>query len=274
MTASPYPSTVVFDGAKNSWIGQIEFEKITGSSDDPPWNINITALGETRSFPVETWEEIAPGLWEGYLWTTNGERGQKFTVRPTLPRDAESAISLQGTNIRIPMPVELLSYIHSSDGGFTMPELYALTDDDGFVATMLLSAPTGLYVRYASMWHDLTDPDVVDGLNVHEVAPTALDLYDERERQGQLPNVTSMLSLEGGDLGITVELIGGDATEMPPTNPEQIVTASGAVVDVPKLKGPDDVEAALAAAADNPEIQWWVERRLRMLGIETELPWS
>lgn len=260
-------------GGTETWIGnRIFFEDNAAGPESPPKVLVLQGMNDERSWPVEELEQVSHEEWKGLLWNETGEDYVPFHIRATLPRDAEASVTMEGFPLNIPLPVELIGHIHAS-GDFAMPELFAMTDDDGFVATMMLSAPTGLYVRYASMWHDLTDPDVVDGLNVHEVAPAALELYDARERQGQLPNVSSMLSLEGGDLGITVDQIGGDATEIPGAS-EEIVTASGATVTVPTLRGPDDVPAAVAAAADNPEIQWWVERRLRVLGIETDLPWS
>lgn len=273
-----YPATIIQHVPRGDefWIGEIRMEKIDAPN-SPPWVMISKALYEERSWPVEIFDEITPGEWEGLIWNETGENHVSFRVRATLPRDAEVAMSMQGSGLQIPLPVELLAYIHRTDGSFPMPELYACTDDDGFVATMLLSAPTGLYVRYAQMWHPVTDGDVIDGMTVHNVAATALDLFDEREREGQLPNVTSMLAEHGDVTGEMVEIPGGTpdpaSTDEAPVTTEQVVTASGAVLTVPALRRPEDVAQAIAAAAENPDIQWWVERRLVALGIEADLPW-
>jgi hypothetical protein len=268
------PTTVILQPriGDQFWIGEVEMIK-EGGINAPPWVLVVKALGEERSWPVEIFDEISPGQWEGLLWNEEGEHHVPFRVRQTLPRDAEVAMSMQGSGLQIPMPIELIDHIHSSSGDFTMPQLFALTDDDGFVATMLLSAPTGLYVRYSSMWHPVTDNTVIENLNVHEVAATALDLFDEREREGQLPAVTSMLT--GKNPGEMVEITGaplepGEAT----VETERVVTASGSVLTVPALRRPEDAAEAIAAAADNPDLQWWVERRLAALGLEVDVPWS
>src|SRR5690606_296757 len=118
------------------------------AGDAPPWVVTIAANGEVRSFPVESWEKLAPGIVAGALWGgPEGGLAERFTVRPTSHRDAELSIALKGAGVDIPLPVELIAHYHSPSGGTTpMPELYALSDDEGFVVTMLLSAPTGLYV--------------------------------------------------------------------------------------------------------------------------------
>lgn len=268
-----YPATIILQPRRGDefWIGRVEMEN-TSAPDSPPWVMTVTGLGETRSWPVEVFDEIVPGEWEGLLWTDEDDTHVSFRVRETLPRDAEVAISLQGSGLEIPMPLELIEHIHSSDGNFTMPQLFALTDDEGFVATMLLSAPTGLYVRYSSAWHELTDDSVVENLNVYDVADTALDLFDRREIEGQLVAVTSMLAPGGNQTGERVEVT-GPATEGADPAQERVVTAAGGVMVAPTLRSAEDLPEAIAAACDNPDLQWWVERRVAALGIEAELPW-
>lgn len=41
-----------------------------------------------------------------------------------------------------------------------------------------------------------------------------------------------------------------------------------------KLTSPEDVPTAIAAAIDNPDLRWWVERRIESLGLDVEVPWS
>jgi hypothetical protein len=44
--------------------------------------------------------------------------------------------------------------------------------------------------------------------------------------------------------------------------------------DVPLLATAEDLPAAIAAAQIDPELQWWVERRAKALGLEADLPWA
>lgn len=172
------------------WIGErIEIERVSGT--EPAWVLVVKGMGDERSFPVRSWIEVVEGIWAGELWTDDGTVGPSFDVRPTIPQDAKRAVSLCGF-LRIPLPLELIAYYHGSDGTFGGYQLHALADDDGFVATMMLSAPTGLYVRYASAWHPVTDPDVVDGLNVHGVDSIGLDMFDRLEREGRPPQLDSI----------------------------------------------------------------------------------
>jgi hypothetical protein len=45
--------------------------------------------------------------------------------------------------------------------------------------------------------------------------------------------------------------------------------------EVPKLASVDDLPQAVQAAMDNPDLRWWVERRVKAMGLEhPEFPWS
>jgi hypothetical protein len=177
------------------WIGdriQLESEGVGDLS--PPWVLAIKGMGDERTFPVRTWIEVVDGIWAGELWTDDGSVGPSFDVRPTIPQDAVHAVSLSGF-VRVPLPLDLIAYYHGSDGTFGDYRMQALADDEGFVVTMLLSAPTGLYVRQSSRWHPVTDGNVLDGLTVHEVTARALEVFDRHEMNGWLPPVRALSAL-------------------------------------------------------------------------------
>lgn len=176
------------------WIGdQIELQPEGVGDLSPPWVLVVKAMGDERSFPVRSWTEVVDGIWAGELWTDDGSVGPSFDVRPTIPQDAVRAVSLSGF-VRVPLPLDLIAYYHRPDGTFDEYQMHALTDEEGFVVTLLLSAPTGLYVRQSAVWHLVTNCDAIDGLNVHEVAAAALALFDNHERRDRLPNITEIQS--------------------------------------------------------------------------------
>lgn len=268
------PATVVLErplGGRILFAGDVYHDTTPGAE-----ALIVSSMGEERVWLTASLEALSTGEWVGTLASDgDSEPPTSFLVRATLPRDAEALVPLEPFP-SIPMPVDLIGYILNNPGA-TMPELYALADDDGFVVTLMLSAPTGLYLRYASMWHELTTASegVVDGLSVYEVAPAAVELFDERDRQGQLAPVTAMVSAEGGDINALVEISGPvDSTPSgAATADEPAVTAAG-VRSIPLFRTADDAPDAIAAAVGNPDLRWWVERRLQVLGIEADLPWS
>lgn len=189
------PATAILHVRRGEyWIGDgIELEPVAEPGDySPPWVLLIKAMGDERCFPVRSWIEVVDGIWAGELWTDDGSVGPSFDVRPTIPQDARRAVSFMGFDQRIPLPLEVIAYYQRSDGTFGDYRMQALADDEGFVITMLLAAPTGLYVRQSSMWHRVTDGEVIDGLTVHEVAAPALEVFDAHEMNGRLPSVRAL----------------------------------------------------------------------------------
>jgi len=289
------PSTLIPTNGVSLWVGEFSFEEIGGSELSPPWMLRITARGDRRTFPVASWEQVSPEIIRGEFWSQEPSSDpDTFTIRPTTPRDAERAISLFGSGINYPLPVDVIAYLHSPEGS-KMPQLFALSDDDGFVVTLMLSSAPGIYLRYASIWQEMTNPDAIDGLNVNEVSGNAVDLFDEKDAQGVLVHISDMptpdgvpapsLTLDTVPTTITPTATEPDENEVQePAGPEadteaepeadEPVVSSGAVDGLPPLTSEDDIPAAIAAATENPEIQWWVERRLKMLGTEVDLPWG
>lgn len=285
------PSTLVPDLGRFFWIGEIWFEEVNAGAESPPWVVIISARGEQRSFPVASWEQLSPEIVKGEFWSLEPSSDpDTFTIRPTAPRDAESSISLLDTGLNYPLPVDVISYLLGPEGS-KMPQLYALSDDDGFVVTLMLSSAPGIYLRYASIWQEMTNPDAIDGLNVNEVSGNAVDLFDEKDAQGVLVHVSDMPTPDGVPApSLTPDTVPTTTTPtvtepdenevQEPANAEpepkadEPVVSSGAVDGLPTLASEDDIPAAIAAAIKNPEIQWWVERRLKMLGTEVDLPWD
>lgn len=258
---------------------EVRIELSNGGSGSAPYILISDGFDESRSWPISSYEEVTYGEWDAVMWLDPplppelGGNLPVLRIRAARPRDAEGAATF-ARFIRVPMPVEVIRFLTSApEGSYQMPQLYALTDDDGFVVTMLFSAPTGLYVRYASVWRTLPSDDVIDGLNVYEVAPEALTQYDEADRMGQMVNVTSMTSASEELSDADVEMLsGGPSDEV--SKPSVTASAAPKKLDIPVLRNADDAAAAIAAAAADPEIQWWVERRLASLGIDAALPWQ
>lgn len=261
------PSTLVIErpDGEELWIGaRLSWEP----ESDIPVVINNLALGEIRWFPCDALEEDAPLHWSGTLWTEGPATGPKITVRPTLESDAISAVSMSGMP-SVPMPLAVLAAIHASDGVFNMPTLWAMSDDDGFVATMMLNTDQGLYVRAAAAWHQLADEDVVDGLGVTEVEDSALDLFDQFDRAGQLPHVSAMPAKDGSLSSYPTPAV---ETDDAAASTESLIAA--ATRGVPLLSSAEDLPAAIEMAEDDPDLQWWVERRAKALGLEASFPWT
>ncbi len=181
------PVTVVVHrdrGVDEVWIGEYARWE---AEDDPAVVLTIGGMGEERYFGLAEIHEVAHGLRAG----TIAGSSQTVEVRQSYEADAITSITMGGMP-RVPMPLDVIGYIHASNGEFLMPSLHAMAEDDGFVVTMLLNADAGLYVRYASAWHRLVNPDAIDGLSVHDVNDAALDMFDQFDRAGQLVHASSM----------------------------------------------------------------------------------
>ena len=277
----PFPATVeVIGGDNRPRIGAVSVETVPDAIS--PHTLVIKAMSEERIFPIESVTELSHNEWEMVGWQDEPDFPPvRYRVRPTLPSDSEGAISTEMFPIRSSLPVEYLAYAHSNnEGSFDMPSLFALTDEEGYVSTLMLSAPTGLYLRAASMWHELVNEDAVDGLSVYPVNDGAIEYFDESDQAGQMPHVIGFDSPEGTPVRFIPERT-PDPAESPidpesdfETEPPTAVTAAGIPRAMPKFLSPDDAPDAIQAAADNPEIRWWVERRLAAFGVEAELPWA
>lgn len=258
-------ATVVINTDRDDqvWIGHVEWEDGHTVGINAPALLTITGMADQKAFAISP-PETSVGSWRGTLIGSD----YPFVVRSTMESDTVNAIPFSGMP-SVPMPLAVIKDIIDSEGIFTVPTLYALSEDDGFVATMLLNSDAGLYVRASNAWHLLTNDDVVDGLNFVEVIDSSLDMFDQFDRAGQLVHVSAMQPVAEEFVPIRE----GNPAEEAPESP---ITAAVEELlrDVPVITSAEDLPAAISAAADNPEIQWWVERRIKALGIEADLPWA
>lgn len=175
---------------------------------------------------------------------------------------------------------------------FTIPDgIMAMADDNGTVVTLLKRDPEqGAVYRHDGAWHPVVDPTVFDGLTFVGVTASSEAVYDKYEADDKLVTVGHYYpSAEGPywpdpvkvyDEPETAEesaanrddddedvLDDSDLAESVASDDETAVTAS-VVVD-----SAEDLDIAIAAAIVNPEIRWYVERRVASLGLEVALPW-
>lgn len=264
-------TVVVHTPTPGYWIGKVCSDPDQATSLGVPVALIINAPGAdadgNRYIPLDVLDTAAPE-WSGIRHQFEDEGAENppaITVRATQQDDAMLAFSMAGLP-RIPMPIPVLDYMHTVE--FTVPHLYALSEDDGFVATMMLDSDSGIYIRYSSQWHQINDEEAVDGLNVTEVNDGALSMFDQYDNAGQLVSLVAMMTPEGAPAGI------GGPAEMP-VSEGGALAGSVLTLDVPQLLVREDVEQALTAASENPELRWWVSRRLAALGFDdVSLPWA
>lgn len=251
------PSTVTITFKDDRPPLSMIFREVTMSTEeqpDPPVALVMVDGDYDRLLPLLTLDEVTRTLWEGEGTTCS------VVVRPSVESDGVIASVAPGAP-SIPMPVPVMRYYAALSEGFTVPKLYALSEDDGFVATMMLDSEPGIYIRYSGAWHQITDEDAVDGLSVHEVDAGGLDLFDQYDRQGLLVGVTAMPTKD--------PIFGGTSDS---EDDEPLVAA--ATRPVPRLNTLEDLPSAIAAAVENPDLQWWVERRAKALGAsDVQFPW-
>lgn len=244
-----------------AWIGSASSDAGVNLGRSAPVVLIIEAMDDAKVVELTDLDTSVPGNWTGRTWPDE----QPVVVRPTLESDAIISTTMSGMP-SVPMPLDVIGSIHASNGVFTMPTLWAMTDDDGFVVTMMLNSDTGLYVRFASAWHRLVDDDVVDGLSVVEVDDSSLEMFDQFDRAGQLVHVSAMSQ---GGMPIPDEVL----QEPDPDAPVAVVSAAQ-LKEMPALASADDLPLAIAQAQADPELQWWVERRVKALGLSASLPWA
>lgn len=159
---------------------------------------------------------------------------------------------------------------------YSLPDsIMAMTEDNGTVVTLLKRDPEmGMVYRHDGKWNPVVNPTVFNDLSFVGVTDSAEAIYDKYEKDDKLVTLAHYIPTDEGpkwsDNPVVLyyepehEQDGITLAE----DPETSLTASALI------HGPDDIEAAIAAAALNPDLRWYVERRVVALGIEANLPWQ
>jgi hypothetical protein len=174
-----------------------------------------------------------------------------------------------------PLPVPVIGAILSGQNMDTHVE--ALVGDDGFVATLLLVTDVGLWTRFSSQWLRLYDVDPISNLNSVNVEDTAVELFDAADRAGNVLPISSYPGTEKTTGMAVMDPAGATVTVAPNaqmTFTPETVTAGGMATIAVRIDTADDIPGAIAAAANDESIRWYVTRRVRALAPETELPWQ
>lgn len=274
------PTTVIFtsENGETLWVAErVSIESVdTPGDNSPPYVLTLEGRSDSKIWPVSDVNVISENEWLGVLYSDDlDDPGTgTFYVRGTTPRDAEWAINLDGYP-SIPLPINVIRSSISS-GGSTMavtPELYAVLDDDSFVGTILLSAESGLYVRYSNQWHEVSDPNLIEDKTIQMVSESAVGVFDEAEQGGSVLPISEYL-VSGSRAPNSIDETPEDSDEDEDAENSAITASTAVTLLPPKLSSAEDVPAAIAAAVENTVLQWWVERRLSALEIEADLPWK
>jgi hypothetical protein len=250
-------ATLIIDalGGEVAWVAdelRIDDQKTMGSASPLVARFQIDDF--EKHVALTSIDQSAPGYWTGVSWPNE----RNVVIRSTVESDAVLAHNIHST---MPLPLAVMSYLVG--GMAPPPKLFALSDDDGFVVTMMLDSEAGLYLRFSGQWFPLVE-DAVDGLGLTEVDHDALDMFDQLDRAGKITHVGAMPKSP------TAELVSAAAVT------PSITAALGreAVIDVPRLDSAEDLPSAIAFADQTPEFRWWVERRAKAMGLAAEFPWD
>lgn len=143
--------------------------------------------------------------------------------------------------------------------------LMAMANDSGHVVTLYRTEDDGTAMfRLDGEWRELGDPATLSNLSFVGVEESAVELYDEHQSNGKLvPIKFYKPSIEGP---YWTDIIDYD-------NEEDVEDEDAGVTASIVLNSRDDLEVAIAAAVQNEDLRWFVERRVAALGLEANLPW-
>ena len=307
----PVTVDVVDPDGENSvlWIGRsARYGPVVGA--ETPYVVEIAIRDDVKIIGLgditrDTSDEVIATTASGYT----------AKIRETLPRDAERAISIDSS---IPLPpvvaAMMVSRAANERDSSVQPTLSALVDDEGLVATLMLTSNAGLFARYDNVWVDIADIDSIEGLDAYDVEDSALELYDEHDQVGESVHIVSM-PLTKEELATrpldqlnpppppgerteaaepespntpeapAVDTQTDDDTDATGVEAEAEVAAEDDVEDESEqarlvasgtsvIASLEDLEQAIPLGLRNPDARWFIERRATALGYEGELPWE
>lgn len=207
--------------------------------------------------------------------TATTQSGYQLKVRPM----SESDVFHLTPMITYPVPVAVINGMLNGDN---MPTLEALVDDEGDVMTLMLSTDQGIYLRFSNSWHYLTpgqEPDPIDGYTVVSVGNNAVDVYDSVDSRGLSSSIVKYPLAEGEAYFGPVRDDDSSVMNAEGTVDIDTVTSAASIVSrgqsaYPVVASLDDIDAAIEEATVDPSIRWYVEKRVRALGSNAEIPWS
>jgi hypothetical protein len=182
-----------------------------------------------------------------------------ITLRPVRESDTEQASNHPFFPDHA-LPVPVIGGIMSGTIGQT--RLFAATDLDGDVHTLILESGLGLFARYGRAW-TAADATGLANLNVVQVADIDLETYDRNDENGWQTTL-AMLTPDQSPSNVTSIVV----------EPREIVAS--APITAPLIASLDDAQVAIDFAADetNAGSRWFVEKRLRALGHTEPFPWE
>lgn len=181
----------------------------------------------------------------------------------------------------------------------TIPDgIMAMTSDSGLVVTLLQKDENGPVYRHGGEWVPVVDPSAFDGLTFVGVDEDSVETYDNHESSDLLVPISEYTPSMGGPFWPDVVEPSGDENNVldeetgiygppvdgseedeeggevgPSEDDEDDESEEEAVTASILLDSEEDLTAAVAAAVDDPDLRWYVERRVEALGLEASLPW-
>lgn len=263
--------TVVFDG--EPFAVHVTYPKDRGPA-YVLWGWRARYNPDTNVLAVNdgaTWHDLylegTPEVVEPGHVIAATQAGTNIDVRKIRPTDAMLAAGLEQG---FPLPIEVLEGM----AAMTISEqttLQAVVDENGWVVTLILITDIGMYARYDNNWQRVTDPAAfLDDFAVYDATPDAVAAWDAVDVVGDTMAVTALPLAEGQN----------PPEARVPEPDEPAVTAAGQVllerqVLLRPIRTRADIPDAITAAMENESARWYVERRIKALGVEDEfdLPW-
>lgn len=169
-------------------------------------------------------------------------------------------------------------------------DLWAMVTDaeeGALVAALVRVTPDGeLEVKWPDGydWQPLNDLSSISDFNIVGVNPEAVDLFQNYDRDNTLGVISSYPLSDVGPFPTKglIEIPMSKEIPEPRTEDDEYWENSGEtygtkstspVIASVVVTSAEDLDDAIAAAAEDPEVRWYVERRMKALGLEADLPW-